>query len=322
MSNKSTITRFDWERELLKQGMNGDALRVAMMYGTYADANTRITFPSIRDIADHTGLSVERVGKFRKALLDTGWLTESDEKTSRGNAKLVLTVGQHIEEASYLGTKKAVSAKSMINLVPAAKQKKQQRRDDYLKGLQEKQAANSLDTPDTSRLEHRGNTRLEDREVEVLDTPDVTTTINNHSLSTKVNQTDADAPVGVQEGDQSTLVYDFSSLSWEELQEGMKKKEDSPLSPCVEDREPSLVLVEVPASQSLSSSRAVRADSKTSSVDKDEKPKRLWEEYREGFSKDENQRFDELTRTLGRGPKLKPEEGRAQVLAERDEEQW
>lgn len=175
------MNRFDWERHTMAQPFNGEATRVLWAYASHADSETLITFPTIRQVADATGVSVEKVGRYRTELLATGWLVESDEKTSRGNPKLVLAVGDAIASRHYLGEKKAVSARSMSNLIPAAKQKKD---------------AGSLDTPDEAGLEHREGTGLEHREIQGLDTPDVTTSINNHIRTTNNNHASADAPVG------------------------------------------------------------------------------------------------------------------------------
>lgn len=141
--------RFEWERVAFAQPFNGEAMRVLWCYASHADATTLLTFPKVRDVAAETRISVEKAGRYRRELLAAGWLTESDQKTTRGNPKLMLAVGEPIKEKSYLGEKKAMSPKSMANLVPAAKQKK---------------AASSLDTPDESRLEHREGAGLEYRE--------------------------------------------------------------------------------------------------------------------------------------------------------------
>lgn len=178
------MNKFEWQRLAMKQLFNGEALRVLWCYQDHADADSLVTFPKIRDVATETGISVEKVGRYRRELLATGWLDESEEKTTRGNPKLVLAEGENIDERSYLGQKKAVSAKSMANLVPAAKQKK---------------AAGSLDTPDESGLEHREDTGLEYREIDGLDTPDVTISeLNNRDRTIRNNQettTVASAPV-------------------------------------------------------------------------------------------------------------------------------
>lgn len=169
------MNKFEWERHLYPQAFNGEALRVLGCYASHADADTLITFPTVRGVADITRISVEKVGRYRRELLATGWLKESNEKTTRGNPKLKLGVGEDIPAHSYLGVKKVMNPKSMSNLVPAAKQKK----------------ARSLDTPDETGLEHREEAGLEHREVTGLDTPDVTTSeLNNHYETTSNNQKD------------------------------------------------------------------------------------------------------------------------------------
>lgn len=169
----NTLSRFEWEKHVLSQKFNGEALRVLWAYASYADAQTLITFPTIRQVAEDTNISVEKVGRYRTALLDTGWLLESAEKTSRGNAKLMLGIGEVIS-SGYLGEKRKVNNKSMANLIPAAKQKK---------------AAQSLDYPDEAGLENAENTGLENADIEALDYPDVTTNeLNNQYRTTNNNQ--------------------------------------------------------------------------------------------------------------------------------------
>lgn len=217
----SDMTRFEWEAQAYSQPFNGEALRVLWCYANHADANTLLTFPKIRDVAEETRISVEKVGKYRKALLATGWLVESDEKTARGNAKLMLAVGGDIETYSYLGEKKAMNPKSMGNLVPGAKQKKAAGSLDTPDESQATDSTQPLDTPDEAGLEHREGAGLEHREIEGLDTPDVTTSeLNNHSLSTNNNHASADAnavTIGKEEGMYEYLgslnVEDFEDLS-------------------------------------------------------------------------------------------------------------
>lgn len=201
-------TRFTWEKEAIKAELNGEAARVLWAYASFSDSDTLLTFPTIRQVADATGISVEKVGNYRKALLATGWLAEHPtEKTTRGNPKLMLAVGESIEEKSYLGVKKAMNPKSMGNLVPGAKQKKK---------------AQVLDTPDEAGLEHRENTGLEHRDIQALDTPDVTTSeLNNHSRTTSYNHAPADADaVAIRKDEGMSYTYlgslnveDFADLS-------------------------------------------------------------------------------------------------------------
>lgn len=207
------MNRFEWERQAYGQRFNGEALRVLWAYASHADADTMVTFPSIRKVSEQTGISVEKVQRFRKELLTAGWLVETDEMTTRGNKKLKLAAGADVVDASYLGTKKAMSPKSRANLVPAAKQKK----------------ARSLDTPDTSRLEHREGTCLEHRDIGSLDTPDVSTITNNQDRTTKNNQVPADASAAaadqtIKENDKMTYEY-LGSLNSQDFEDFSLVKE-------------------------------------------------------------------------------------------------
>lgn len=125
------------------------------------------------------------------------------------------------------------------------------------------------------------------------------TTTNTYE-STRESTTPA-APVGEQEEAERLInsvfaPYNFSSLSWEELQEAFKKQEDSELSPCVEDREPSLVFEDLPASSPLVEDSAGRADSKKAEEDRRLEdyrglPRHLKSEY-DRKQRNERQRFD------------------------------
>lgn len=171
------MNKFEWERLTIAQPFNGDALRVLWCYCTHADAETMITFPKIRDVADMTGISVERVGKFRTKLLESGWLIESTELTTRGNPKLQLAVGEEIDQG-YLGVKRRMNTNSMKNLVPAAYQK-----------------LKALDSPDEAGLGDAGRAGLEDAGAEPLDSPDVTTSELNNQFRTTNNNQRQDVPV-------------------------------------------------------------------------------------------------------------------------------
>lgn len=191
------MNKFEWEDHATKQPFNGDALRVLWRYQHHADSESLITYPGIRQIASDTNISVERVGRYRRELIEAGWLVKTDQKTPSGEAKLRLAVGEDINNDTYLGQAgKKMNKKSKANLVPAAKQKKDERVKQMIGRNIESNA--SLEYPDSACLENGETPCLENGENEVsnIQTEQSRTTItrttnNNHEPSASASVANA-----------------------------------------------------------------------------------------------------------------------------------
>lgn len=141
MNENSAVNRFDWEDAMLQAAINRDSKVITWAYSTYGSGRVEDIFPGIKDIAEKTGFSKDKVRKTRAALIENGWLTPSGRYTPSGTEKLFLTIGNAAPEGYLASGTKRVSPKSLANLKPGAR---------YLSGR-------SRESDERTSLENREN---------------------------------------------------------------------------------------------------------------------------------------------------------------------
>ncbi len=213
MNENSAVNRFDWEDAMLQAAINRDSKVITWAYSTYGSGRVEDIFPGIKDIAEKTGFSKDKVRKTRAALIENGWLTPSGRYTPSGTEKLFLTIGNAAPEGYLASGTKRVSPKSLANLKPGAR---------YLSGR-------SRESDERTSLENRengqgaGETTSNDLSGEsrrtCLDIPEDFSgesrdeTLEYQARTTKNNQLEQPARTTSEERDTFTRLEEESSIS-------------------------------------------------------------------------------------------------------------